>query len=283
MSVRDYCCYKFQMRPGIFNPILHGKRLFQQFAVDTYVKIESSRLDYIRNNQDQIRADLYQGLVDSLHAGEGRADAVGKRTVLGTSFIGGPRDMRRRYMDAMALVRKYGRPDIFLTMTCNPNWDEIRSSLYPGQTPQDRPDLVARVFRAKLEELKKSLLEDHILGEVLAYVYVVEFQKRGLPHAHWLLIMRNKFKLTCPEQYDLLISAELPNKKKYPELYKMVTKHMMHGPCGLLNMNCPCTKGRGSCKNYYPRPFCEATSQGKNSYPVYRRRDDGRKEKNLKP
>jgi len=187
------------MRPGIFNPILHGKRLFQRFAVDTYVKIESSRLDYIRNNQDQIRADLYQGLVDSLHAGEGRADAVGKRTVLGTSFIGGPRDVRRRYMDAMALVRKYGRPDIFLTMTCNPNWDEIRSSLYPGQTPQDRPDLVARVFRAKLEELKKSLLEDHILGEVQAYVYVVEFQKRGLPHAHWLLIMRNKFKLTCPK------------------------------------------------------------------------------------
>ena len=123
------------------------------------------------------------------------------------------------------------------------------------------------------------MLEDHILGEVQAYVYVIEFQKRGLPHAHWLLIMRNKFKLTCPEQYDLLISAELPNKKKYPELYKMVTKHMMHGPCGLLNMNCPCTKGRGSCKNHYPRPFCEATSQGKNSYPIYRRRDDGHKEK----
>jgi len=120
------------MRPGIFNPILLGKRLFQQFAVDTYVKIESARLDYFRNKQDQIRADLYQGLVDSLHAGEGRANAIDKRTVLGMSFIRGPRDMRRRYMDAMALVRKYGRPDIFLTMTCNPNWDEIRRELYPG-------------------------------------------------------------------------------------------------------------------------------------------------------
>ena len=81
--------------------------------------------------------------------------------------------MRRRYMDAMALVRKYGRPDIFLMMTCNPNWDEIMRELYPGQTPQDRPDLVTRVFRAKLEELKRSFLEDHILGEVQAYVYVI--------------------------------------------------------------------------------------------------------------
>jgi hypothetical protein len=142
MSVRDYYCYKFQMRPGIFNPILYGKRLFQQFTVDTYIKIESSRLDYIRNHQDDIRADLYQEFVDSLHVGEGTTEAIGKRTVMPSSFIGGPRDMRRRYMDVMALVRRFGKPYIFLTMTCNPNWDEIKRELYPGQTPLDRLDLV---------------------------------------------------------------------------------------------------------------------------------------------
>ncbi|KAL6893835.1 hypothetical protein ACP4OV_007933 [Aristida adscensionis] len=278
VSVRDYYCYKFQMRPGIFNPILHGKRLFQQFAVDTYIKIESSRLDYIRHNQRDLRAELYQGLVDALHAGEGRSDKVGKRTVLSTSFIGGPRDMRRRYMDATALVRKYGKPDIFLTMTCNPNWDEIKREIYPGQIPQDRPDLVVRVFRAKLEELKKRLLQYDILGKVRAYVYVIEFQKRGLPHAHFLLIMQNKYKLTCPEQYDLLISAEIPDKKKYPELHKMVIKHMMHGPCGALNRNCLCCIGRQSCKNNYPRAYSETTVQGKDSYPIYRRRKNGKKE-----
>ncbi|ONM31301.1 hypothetical protein ZEAMMB73_Zm00001d040413 [Zea mays] len=267
-----------KIRPGIFNPILHGKRLFQQFAVDTYVKIESSRLDFIRKNQDRLRADLYQGLVDSMLDGDIRAEKVGKRTVLSPSFIGGPCDMRRRYMDAMALVRKFGKPDIFLTMTCNPNWDEIRTELLPGQTPQDRSDLVVRVFHAKLQELKHRLTKHDILGKVRAYVYVVEFQKRGLPHAHFLLIMQRKYKLTCPEQYDLLISAEIPDKK-YPELRKMVIKHMMHGPCGSLNPICPCTKGHASCKNHYPRPFYDATLQGKDSYPVYRRRDDGRKEK----
>ncbi|AQK99913.1 hypothetical protein ZEAMMB73_Zm00001d012588 [Zea mays] len=278
VSVRDYYCYKFQIRPGVFNPILHGKRLFQQFAVDTYIKIESSRLDFIRKNQDRLRADLYQGLVDSMLDGDVRGEKVGKRTVLSPSFIGGPRDMRRRYMDAMALVRKFGKPDIFLTMTCNPNWDEIRRELLPGQTPQDRPDLVVCVFHAKLQELKYRLTKQDILGKVRAYVYVVEFQKRGLPHAHFLLIMQRKYKLTCPEQYDLLISTEIPSNK-YPELRKMVIKHMMHGPCGSLNPNCPCTKGRASCKNQYPRHFREATMQGKDSYPNYRRRDDGRKEK----
>ncbi|ONM53446.1 hypothetical protein ZEAMMB73_Zm00001d019636 [Zea mays] len=230
------------------------------------------------DTEDRLRADLYQGLVDSMLDGDIRGEKVGKRTVLSTSFIGGPRDMRRRYMDAMALVRKFGKPDIFLTMTCNPNWDEIRRELLPRQTPQDRPDLVVRVFHAKLQELKHRLTKQDILGKVRAYVYVVEFQKRGLPHAHFLLIMQRKYKLTCPEQYDLLISAEIPSNK-YPELRKMVIKHMMHGPCGSLNPNCPCTKGRKLCKNHYPRPFSDTTLQGKDSYPIYRRRDDDRKEK----
>ena len=45
----------------------------------------------------------------------------------------------------------------------------------PGQKPQDRPDLVVRVFRAKLQELKDRLLKKDILGKVRAHVYVVEF------------------------------------------------------------------------------------------------------------
>ncbi|AQK59598.1 hypothetical protein ZEAMMB73_Zm00001d053542 [Zea mays] len=241
------------IRPGVFNPILHGKRLFQQFVVNTYIKIESSCLYFIRKNQDRLRADLYQGLVDSMLDGDIRAEKVGKQTVLSTSFIGGPRDMKHRYMDVMALVWKFGKPDIFLTMTCNPNWDEIRRELLPGQTPQDRPDLVVRVFHANLQELKHRLTKHDILG-------------------------KRKYKLTCPEQYDLLISAEIPHNK-YPELRKMVIKHMMHGPCGSLNPNCPCTKGHVSCKNHYPRPFSDTTLQGKDSYPIYKCRDDGRKEK----
>ena len=239
------------MRRGIFNPILHGGRLFQQFAVDMYIKVESSRLDYVRNNQKEIRADLYQGLMDSIQAGESRASAVGKRTVFPASFVSGGRNMKRRYMDAMALVQKYGKPDVFLTMTSNPKWDEITRELEPGQTPQDRPDLVVRVFRAKLEDLKKQLFEKHILGKVIAHVYVVEFQKRGLPHAHFLLIMSGRYKLTSAEQYDRIVSAELPDKKKYPELYNMVVKHMMHGLCGRLNGSCQCMRD-GKCRNNYP-------------------------------
>jgi hypothetical protein len=67
-------------------------------------------------------------------------------------------------------------------------------------------------------------------------------------------------------------------KAKYPLLYKMVTKHMMHDPCGRFHPNLPCTKGHTSSKNNYPREFNKATVQGKDSYPLYQRREDGRKE-----
>jgi hypothetical protein len=176
VTMKEYYCYKLHTRPNIFNPILYGGRLLQQFVVDAYIKIETSRLDYMFHHQKQLRADLYQGLLDSIQAGEQDGNAVGKRTILASSFIGGPRDMLRRYLDAMALVRKYGKPDIFLTMTCNPNWEEITRELEHGQTPQDRPDIVVRVFRAKLQEMKKQLFEKNILGTVTAYTYVVEFQ-----------------------------------------------------------------------------------------------------------
>jgi ATP-dependent DNA helicase PIF1 len=76
------------MRRGIINTMLYGKRLFQQYVVDMYIKIESSRLDYIRNHQKEIQADLYQGLVDCVLAGEHRGNEVGRRTILPRSFIG---------------------------------------------------------------------------------------------------------------------------------------------------------------------------------------------------
>jgi len=89
----------------------------------------------------------------------------------------------------MALVRKYGKPDLFITITTNPNWREIRSNLFPGQQPSDRPDLIVRVFNAKLNEIIEEITKKQIFGQVTYYFYTIEFQKRGLPHAHLLVCL----------------------------------------------------------------------------------------------
>ena len=90
----------------------------------------------------------------------------------------------------MAIVRRHGKADIFLTFTCNPEWPEITRNLKPGQKPEDRPDLVDRVFRLKVKELMKDIVERHCYGRVPAYTYVIEYQKRGLPHVHLLVILQ---------------------------------------------------------------------------------------------
>jgi hypothetical protein len=91
------------------------------------------------------------------------------------------------------------------------------------------------MYRAKLRHLKDLLIKQKYFGEVVAYVHVTEFQKRGLSHDHILLIMKKGRKLTSPDDYDKYISAEIPNKDKYPVLHNLVIKHMPHGPCGALN------------------------------------------------
>ena len=92
---------------------MHSGQLFQQYVVDMCIKIETARLDYFRNKQDEIRAKAYQSIIDSIHVGETHGSRVGRRIILPASFIGGPRDMQKRYMDAMALVQRFGKPDIF--------------------------------------------------------------------------------------------------------------------------------------------------------------------------
>ena len=102
----------------------------------------------------------------------------------------------------MALVQKYGKPNLFLSMTCNPNWPKIKAELLPGQSPHDRPDLLTRVFHSKFDEMKTDILTKHVLGKVLAYAYVIEYQKRGLPHAHMVIILDENDKLRTPVVYD---------------------------------------------------------------------------------
>jgi len=102
VSAREYYCFKLQIREGQFNVFFHVGRLFQQFAVDMYVKVESMRLDWYAKPAHQaiIRADLYQGLLDTLAAGEADASKAGLRVVLCKDFPGSDHDVQCRFMDA---------------------------------------------------------------------------------------------------------------------------------------------------------------------------------------
>jgi hypothetical protein len=179
----------------------------------------------------------------------------------------------------MAIVRKFGKPDLFITMTCNPKWVEITRELKPGQVAQDRFDLCVRVFQMKLKAFINLMKDKHIFGKVIARVIVIEFQKRGLPHAHCLWILAPEDKPRTVDDFDSLVCAELPDPED-TELYETVTSCMLHGPCGMHNPKAPCTvkdeaTGLFKCTKGYPREFSEQTTVAADGYPVYRRRDNG--------
>ncbi|XP_019240815.1 PREDICTED: uncharacterized protein LOC109220798 [Nicotiana attenuata] len=269
VSMREYFAYKIQERNGEVATIVNSRRLFQQFLVDGFTMVESSRLKYIRSHQKQLRAHMYKGLEDAVLHGEINPSSQGKRVILSSSFTGGARYMIQNYQDAMAICKWAGYPNLFITFTCNPKWPEIiRFVKSKGLQAEDRPDILCRVFKIKLDRLIKDLKEKQIFGPVKS-----EFQKRGLPHAHILLFLHNKYPNVG--DIDQIISAEIPDESVDPCYYKAVKNFMMHGPCGSARKSSPCMRN-GRCTKHFPKKFVQNTTTDEDGYPVYKRRDNGR-------
>ena len=73
--------------------------------------------------------------------------------------------MHEHQQVAMTYVRKYGHPDLFITTTTNLNWPEIKNTLLPGQDLRNHPDIVACVFRLKVQKLLEMLKSVMVSGK----------------------------------------------------------------------------------------------------------------------
>ena len=74
-------------------------------------------------------------------------------------------------------------------------------------------------------------MQKNIFRKVEALIYTIEFQKRGLPHAHILLTLNEQDKIVNSIDIDKVVSVEICNIQTHPTLHEYVVKHMMHGPC----------------------------------------------------
>jgi hypothetical protein len=274
VTMAKFYGYRLQHRDTDGIALLRGGRLRQQYIVDAYAIVEQNRLRYLHLNQKKLRADLYQGLQDAIATGDNSAVAIGQRIILPSSFIGGPRHMVQNYQNAMVICRWARCPDAFITFISNPQWPEIKTALLPKQQPQDRSDLVTQVFKIKLKELINDIHKKHILGHMIARIYVIECQKRGLPHAQILIFFAEDCKPHMVKDVDLMINVNLLNPETNRLAHKTVVRCMMHGPCGAAFPNAPCMQD-GKCKKQYPRKFQFETMTDVNGYPIYRRRDTG--------
>ncbi|XP_072062013.1 uncharacterized protein [Arachis hypogaea] len=109
----------------------------------------------------------------------------------------------------------------------------------------------------------------------MTYVCTIEFQKRGLPHAHILLFMSIEFKPQTPDDINKHITVKISDENERPNLHGAVQNYMVHGPCGPYNKNSPCMKN-GPCSKFYPKEFRQRTLINEVEFFKYRHTDNSR-------
>jgi hypothetical protein len=160
-------------------------------------------------------------------------------------------------------------------MTANPAWPEILAELSPFETASNCPDLVACVFQLKQKALLDEIITKEIFSPVSAHVHTVKFQKQGLPHMHCLIFLQSGHKISSAEDADKVIRAYWPDPETEPNLFEVVKRCMVHGPCGPINPSAPCMRD-GRCSKHFPKSFSPTTFVDHEGYPEYKRLDDGR-------
>ena len=166
-----------------------------------------------------------------------------------SSLTGSPAYYALQKRRALATLSRCGKPSFFITMTCNPDWPEIQDALEPGQTYNERPDLVARVFRMKKAKFLADLRSGAAFGgqRMVSMLWVIEYQKRGLPHLHCAVRVDGAQPLT-PASIDCYVSACLSQD---PYLSAMVQTPMTHrhtARCGKQGSG-----GERECQYKYPK------------------------------
>ncbi len=167
--------------------------------------------------------------------------------------------------NALTLVSEFSCPHVFLTLTCNPKWLEIVSQLLDGQTAFDRPDVTAAVFKSRLDQMMMNIWNGTYFDdrEPPYTFHMIQYQYRGLPHAHLVACLDDANDIDDPTHEDLInfvnrhFAAELPCFKgeefqnihaadgapAYTEQYKQKAVEMVH-----MNNTHRCATAINGCK-----------------------------------
>ena len=273
-------------------PVLQlAGRCAQEYLLDQYSRWQAQKFAYLRYQLHRptgsgarvVSRALAHNITTSRRSngnltGSQEYAKVGRLLSLPSSVPGSKKYQQRLHQDGMTVVEKLGKPTLFITMTCNPNWPDIVNQLAPGQNASDNPILVNRVFNMMLTDFLRKLRSGYYFGVPSEYLtYVVEFQKRGLPHAHIAVRLQGD-QPRSPSEIDAIICAELPvltaeSSADDRIVHEIVSTHMRH-ECrvGRCFSEAQQAAGNAKCKYGYPFPECDVTHEDECGYVQYRRR-----------
>jgi hypothetical protein len=163
--------------------------------------------------------------------------------------------------------------DVFITLTCNIDWPEIKVRLFPGQTAFEREDIVCPVFHERVHAFLHHLRTGRYFGggKAIFDCHVIEYQHRGLPHAHIIAKLDNgptkEDADACKAWVETHVQTTMPDEDD-ADYYSLVNEHVIHHCSSASN---GCLKDN-VCKRGYSKttPTLE-TSFDEKGFPTYRR------------
>ena len=151
-----------------------------------------------------------------------------------------------RQSEVFCMVREYGSPSLFLTLSCA-EYNSLKISTYLRKVndvsdsyPTARlfaedPISVSRKFSQKFHDFFKTvILKGEVLGTVSHYFYKWEYQARGAPHYHILLWIEGAPVAGVDDDEVVLqwiqerITCCITDPTTNPELHQLVTKYLYH-------------------------------------------------------
>jgi hypothetical protein len=92
--------------------------------------MKKERLDFLRNSQPLLRTEKYRNLQEQLGQDDFNPAAINQAIILPISFCNGDRAIQQLFQNLMCLITHFGKPDLFMTFTTNPNWEKIITALF---------------------------------------------------------------------------------------------------------------------------------------------------------
>ncbi|KAK0415561.1 hypothetical protein QR680_012002 [Steinernema hermaphroditum] len=308
-SRREWILFRYQTRRGMKSRFTYTRKLAQLYLIDHYMRVLQQRGEHIEEHFRETTLTNRQAFLrfmNDVASQHGRR--VGALTPVPQHVPGSPRYMRNQFENAVTLSNKLGHPDLFITFTASPKWKEITDNIPTGDSFADHPFLVAEVFKKKLNDFikfvcgtrpaesktqrarrraenRRRLFTHGLFGDVKWYVYSIEFQQRGLPHAHMVISLADNDKPRSPDDIDRICQAQLPilfdpshsDYEKQKKLRDLVEEFMIHKPCR--GRDTYCTKNIRpnwrTCRKRFPKDFTNFSRFIEDDYAVLKRPNNG--------
>jgi hypothetical protein len=206
------------------------------------------------SREDEIRGDL----------GDSNLKEYGLRTFIPSSLTDSNEYWKEVATKCFTISTQFGAPTFFLTFTMNPYWADFQA-LKRSDGQYSDSSMAALVFKSKIFALMKFIRSRKILGTVSAFVWRIEYQRRGLPHAH--VLFWSDYNTADVGAVEEVVNVHFPKDSPFLGDQELVLDFRNLIKTYQLHTHSPrCRTATGACRYGYPHPAHEKSTIVGHSY-----------------